>query len=169
MSTDQFTSGQQPGIVFSIEYVTTRDRVVDDYDCNGNHIGWTCSPDPPEGQGWQIAPSPNDNYKTRWRRFVVADPSLRSPSPPAGQRGGLKVIPFRRPYAPDPRNGEVYATEMYEIKYVDGVETETFAGFDVVHMAYNGDSPGMCGTYETLEEAQAAAVRIARERNAMLS
>ena len=70
------------------------------------------------------------------------------------------------PYAPDPRNGEVYATE---IKYVDGVETETLGGFVVVHMADDGDTAEIFRGYSTLEEAQADAERIARERHAVLS
>ena len=73
------------------------------------------------------------------------------------------------PYAPDPRNGEVYATKIDEIKYVDGVETETFGGFVVVHMADDGDSAAIFWGYETLEEAEADAERIARERKAVLS
>jgi hypothetical protein len=60
----------------------------------------------------------------------------------------------------------VYATE---IKYVDGVETETLGGFVVVHMADDGDTAEIFRGYSTLEEAQADAERIARERHAVLS
>jgi hypothetical protein len=74
---------------------------------------------------------------------------------------------FPQPYVPDPRNGEVYATETFLWDSVDGVEN--FDGFAVVHMSSGGGSAGVYGNYETLEEAQAAAVRIARERNAVLS
>jgi hypothetical protein len=78
----------------------------------------------------------------------------------------MTVVPFRRS---DPRNGEVYATEGYETKCVDGVETKTFAGFIVVHMADDGDSAAIFRGYQTLADAQAAARRIALELNAELA
>jgi hypothetical protein len=73
------------------------------------------------------------------------------------------------PYTPDPKNGEVYATESFWWRYENGQEIETSAGFVVVHMSHSGNSAGMYGEFETLAEAQAAAVRIARERNAVLT
>jgi hypothetical protein len=80
----------------------------------------------------------------------------------------MNVIP-RRPRKPDPRNGFVYATESYETRYDDDIETETFAGFIVVHMADDGDSAVLYRGYATIEEAEAAARRIAREPNVALS
>ena len=84
-------------------------------------------------------------------------------------RGQIVIAWDSFPYAPDPRNGEVYATKIDEIKYVDGVETETFGGFVVVHMADDGHAAEIFRGYATLEEAQADAERIARERHAVLS
>jgi hypothetical protein len=81
-------------------------------------------------------------------------------------RGEIVIDWASFPCAPDPRNGEVYATE---IKYVDGVGTETYGGFVVVHMADDGHAAEIFRGYATLEEAQAAAERIARERHAVLS
>ena len=62
----------------------------------------------------------------------------------------------------------VYATPFFEWDYVDGVEIETHAGFGVVHMSRSGDSAGIYQGFDTLEEAELAARRIARERNAVL-
>jgi hypothetical protein len=71
---------------------------------------------------------------------------------------------------------EVYAAESYECRYdEDGQEIESFDSFVVMHIVH---ARGRAGTYhsvgtfrgfETPEEAQAAAVRIARENNAVLS
>lgn len=77
----------------------------------------------------------------------------------------MNVIPFR-PIKPDPRNGFVYASESYETRYDNDIETEPFAGFIVVHMADDGDSAAIYRGYRTLADAQAAAKRIAHERNA---
>jgi hypothetical protein len=88
----------------------------------------------------------------------------------AGTSCGQIVIDWDRfPYAPDPKNGEVYAIEIDEIKFVDGVETKTFGGFVVLHMADDRDSAAILRGYETLEEAQADAKRIARKHSAVLS
>jgi hypothetical protein len=76
---------------------------------------------------------------------------------------------FPTAYRPDPRNGEVYATEAFVCRRENGQWIEEPDGFMVVHMSYSGGSAGGCGGFETLEEAQAAAVRIAREHNAVLS
>jgi hypothetical protein len=83
-------------------------------------------------------------------------------------RGLVKIDWDSFPYDPDPRNGEVYATETVLWDIVDGVETETPNGFAVVHMSSGGGSAGGCDGFETLAEAQAAAERIAREHNAVL-
>jgi hypothetical protein len=80
----------------------------------------------------------------------------------------MSVIPFR-PYRPDSRNGEVYATSSYLTQYIDGVEIETPDGFIVVHMSRSGDSAAIFRGYESIEEAEAAASRIARERKAVLA
>jgi hypothetical protein len=78
------------------------------------------------------------------------------------------VIPFR-PYRPDPRNGEVYATSSFLTQYIDGLEIETPDGFIVVHMSRSGDSAAIFRGCESMEEAEAAVERIARERNAVLA
>ena len=80
----------------------------------------------------------------------------------------MSVIPFRS-YRPDPRNGWVYASESYETAYVDDIETETFAGFIVVHMADGGDSAAIFRGYRTLADAQTAAKLIAYKQNAVLT
>jgi hypothetical protein len=80
----------------------------------------------------------------------------------------MSIIPFR-PLEPNPRNGFVYASESYETRYDNHIETETFAGFIVVHMADDGDSAAIYRGYETIGEAEAAARSIARERNAVLA
>ena len=77
------------------------------------------------------------------------------------------MIPLR-PIKPDSRNGCVYASESYETRYDNDIETETFAGFIVVHMADDGDSAAIFRGYETLAEAQRDALCIARELNAEL-
>ena len=77
------------------------------------------------------------------------------------------VTPLR-PLEPNPRNGFVYASESYETRYDNNIETETVAGFIVVHMADDGDSAAIFRGYETLAEAQKDALRIARELNAEL-
>jgi hypothetical protein len=51
---------------------------------------------------------------------------------------------------------------------LDGVESETFAGFIAVHMADDGDSAAIFRGYETLAEAERDALRVARELNAEL-
>jgi hypothetical protein len=70
---------------------------------------------------------------------------------------------------------EVFAAELYECRYdEDGLEIESDDGFVVVHAVHvrgragSYHSVGMFRGFETLEEAQAAAVRIARENNAVL-
>jgi hypothetical protein len=75
------------------------------------------------------------------------------------------------PYTPDPRNGEVWVTEGggARCRYVNGEWVETPCGFYVIHMSSGGGSAGGEGGFATLEEARAAAVRIARERDAVLS
>lgn len=75
------------------------------------------------------------------------------------------IIPLH-PLETRPRHGFVYACESYETLYDNNVETETFAGFIVVHMADDGDSAAIFRGYRTLAIAQAAAKRIARELNA---
>ncbi len=77
------------------------------------------------------------------------------------------VLPLCR-LKPDTCNGWVYASGSYETRYDGDVETETFAGFIVVHMDDDGDSAAIYRGYETLAEAQKDAFRIARERNAKL-
>ena len=97
---------------------------------------------------------------------VICFPGARRP-----KQSGLGVDLETSPtaYVPDPRNGEVYATESFEWRCENGQEIETSAGFVVVHISQSGNSAGMYGGFETLAEAQAAALRIARERNAVLS
>jgi hypothetical protein len=84
-------------------------------------------------------------------------------------RGEIVIDWETFPCAPDPRNGKVYATEINEIKYVDGVERKTCGGFAVMHMAQDGETAAIFRGYETLEEAKAGAARIAQKRNAVLS
>lgn len=91
---------------------------------------------------------------------------------PVATQAGIRVNreTVLQAYAPDARNGDVWVTESYEIEYDDGVRTDILGDFIVLHMADDdGDSASWCGCFETLKEAQAAAVRIARERNAVLS
>jgi hypothetical protein len=75
------------------------------------------------------------------------------------------------PCTPDPRNGEVWVPEEEgaSCQYVNGEWVETPCGFFVIHMSSGGGSAGGEGGFATLEEARAAAVRIARERDAVLS
>jgi hypothetical protein len=75
-----------------------------------------------------------------------------------------------RTYTPDPRNGEVWVPEGEgaSCQYVNGEWVETPCGFSVIHMSSGGGSAGGEAGFATLEEARAAAVRIARERNAVL-
>jgi hypothetical protein len=80
----------------------------------------------------------------------------------------MNVIPFR-PLEPDPRNGFFYACESYESRYDNDIETETFAGFVVVHMADDGDSAAIFRGYRTLADAQVAARRVARDRTAEMA
>jgi hypothetical protein len=76
---------------------------------------------------------------------------------------------FPTAYAPDRRNGEVYATEWVECRYDSGQEIEAPASFVVARISHSGESAGIYRGFETLAEAEAAAVCIARERNAVLS
>jgi hypothetical protein len=95
---------------------------------------------------------------------VICFPGARRPK----QSGlGVGLEPSPTAYVPDPRNGEVYATESFERRCENGQEIA--AGFVVVHISQSGNSAGMYRGFETLAEAQAAAVRIAREHNAVLS
>jgi hypothetical protein len=96
-------------------------------------------------------------------------------SNPKQSGAGVDGVTFSAAYAPDPRNGEVYAAEWFDCRYEDGQEIESCEGFIVVHMSH---ARGSAATYhsaatyrgfETLAEAQAAAERIAREYNAVLS
>jgi hypothetical protein len=75
-----------------------------------------------------------------------------------------------QPYEPDPRNGEVWVPEVEGVRcqYVNGEWVETPCGFSVIHMSSGGGSAGGEDGFAPLEEAKAAAVRIARERNAVL-
>jgi hypothetical protein len=80
----------------------------------------------------------------------------------------MNLIPLR-PRKPDPRNGFVCATESYETKCVDDIETETIAGFIAVHMSHSGDSGAIYRGYATIQQAEAAARRIARDLNAKVA
>lgn len=81
----------------------------------------------------------------------------------------MKVIPFRRPYVPDPCNSEVYAIDSFLTEYIDGAEIETPDGFVVVHMSRGGDSAAIYRGYISMRDAEIAALHIARERNAVLT
>jgi hypothetical protein len=74
------------------------------------------------------------------------------------------------PYTPDPRNGEVWVPEEEgaSSRYVNGEWIELPSGFCVIHMSSGGGSAGGEDGFATLEEAKAAAVRIARQYNAVL-
>ena len=74
------------------------------------------------------------------------------------------------PYTPDPRNGEVWVPEEEGVTYrdVNGELVEEPSGFCVIHMSSGGGSAGGEDGFATLEEAKAAAVRIARQHNAVL-
>ena len=74
------------------------------------------------------------------------------------------------PYTPDPRNGEVWVPEEESVtcEHVNCEWIEEPSGFCVIHMSSSGNSAGGEGGFATLEEAKAAAVRIAREHNAVL-
>jgi hypothetical protein len=71
------TGTTRRGIGFYIEYAKTRDQVVQDYDGDGKHIGWTCKSQPPPGPGRRKVPSRNNLYKTLWRRFIPAINGVR--------------------------------------------------------------------------------------------
>jgi len=75
--------------------------------------------------------------------------------------------PIAAPYAPDPRNGEVYATESHLCHYVNGEELEVWDGFVVVHMSRSGDSASIDRGFASLEAAEAHAIREATRRNAV--
>ena len=96
---------------------------------------------------------------------LVAHASLRS-------RGRIKVdVDLDSfPYTPDPRNGEVWVPEEESVSYrdVNGELVEEPSGFCVIHMSSGGGSAQGEGGFATLEEAKAAAVRIARQHNAVL-
>jgi hypothetical protein len=83
----------------------------------------------------------------------------------------MSVTPFRpnkpAPYKSDPYNGTVYVTAA-GFEYIDGVEVEQ-PGFIVLHFSRNGDSVGTYGPYSSMLDAEATALRIAHERNAVLS
>jgi len=70
-------------------------------------------------------------------------------------------------YVPEPRNGEVYATESYLCRYIDGEELEVWDGFVVVHMSRSGDSASIDRGFPSLEAAEAHAIREATRRNAV--
>jgi hypothetical protein len=53
------------------EIQVTRDERRDDYDVDGNLIGWTCTPASPHGVGWSIKYDSSDT-KTTWHRWIVA-------------------------------------------------------------------------------------------------
>ena len=55
----------------TIEYKTTRDRLVGRYDDHGTLISWDYIPEPP-GDGWVIADASGD-YDTRWRRILLVE------------------------------------------------------------------------------------------------
>lgn len=86
----------------------------------------------------------------------------------------MTVLQFRKkgaaeaPYLPNPRNGEVYATESHLCRDIDGEEIETFDGFAVVHVSRSGDSASIDRGYETMADAEAGALREAMKRNAVL-
>jgi hypothetical protein len=67
------------------------------------------------------------------------------------------------PYEPDPKNGEVYVTTWGEC--LPNVPTE----FAVVHTSQPGDGSEVLRGFATLKAAQASALRLARERNAVLT
>ena len=79
------------------------------------------------------------------------------------------ILQFKpRAKMPDPRNGEVYACAAWcWEKDVLGNDTETSAGFIVVHMSESGGSAGIEGGYDTFEEADRAARAQAQRRGAV--
>jgi hypothetical protein len=79
----------------------------------------------------------------------------------------MNVLPFR-PYRPDPRNGTVYATEIWRTTFVGDAEIETPDGFAVIHMSSGGGSAGI-HRFNNVKDAEAALVRIARKYNAVLT
>lgn len=85
----------------------------------------------------------------------------------------MTVLQFRKngtapaPYLPDPRNGEVWACESFDCRYVGDVEIQTSQGFDVIHMAANGDSFGCFSNHRSMAEAEAVALREAKRLNAV--
>jgi hypothetical protein len=58
-----------------IDHEWTRDDVRIDVDMDGSEIGWTCTPNPPAGDGWVIC-NTSDDYWTRWRRIRLGRPAV---------------------------------------------------------------------------------------------
>lgn len=73
------------------------------------------------------------------------------------------------PLAPDPRNGEVYATELCDCHFEGGQEIQTPAGFGVVHMSRSGGSASIIRGFANMAEAKAGALLEARKRGAVLA
>jgi hypothetical protein len=122
------------------------------------------------GDGLFVQRTDARGYKETFGPFP--DPSAaREFAANISKQSGVQVDwgTFPTAYTPDPRNGEVYATEAFVCRRENGQWIEEPDGFMVVHMSHSGNSVGGCAGFETLEEAQAAAVRIAREYNAVLS
>lgn len=88
----------------------------------------------------------------------------------SGQSGGRILIDWDSfPYRPDPKNGEVYATEWCQHHCQEESEATGPRDFAVVHMSQYGDSADVRRGFVTLETAQAEASRLARELNAVLT
>ena len=63
-------SGANATLSLIEEVQVTRDEHREDYDVDGNLIGWTCTPASPHGAGWSIKDNTSDT-KTTWHRWIV--------------------------------------------------------------------------------------------------
>jgi hypothetical protein len=86
-----------------------------------------------------------------------------------------KVLPFKKPalkrtpYRPSAANGECYAIKSHLVEYdTEGNEVAFGAVYAAIHMSASGDSVGgPGGGFATMAEAEQAAWREARRRNAI--